>query len=395
VPWCGEGYYIDKSRVSGNHPYHLGGLFYFQEPSAMAVVEALNINEGDFVLDLCAAPGGKATQAGAKLKGTGLLVANEIVAKRAAIIAENTERFGLKNTVITNETPARLAEKFKEFFDKIIVDAPCSGEGMFRKEPQAIDEWSEEHTFSCAARQKNIVDSAIEMLKPGGYMVYSTCTFAPCENEGVCDYILEKYPDMALVPINMPMLSDANGKYCDTAHNMSGAKRIFPHKNKGEGHFIALFLKKGEPKKSDFACFKPRKTIGESETLYREFEKKFLNTSLEGNLCLFGENLYLTPSEINLDKIKTVRAGLHLGICKKGRFEPSYALALALKADDFKFSVNFGVQSDEILKYLHGDTLNAEVNGWCAVLCDGIPLGWVKGSGGILKNRFPKYRRIL
>ena len=191
VSWCSDGFYADKSKISGNHPYHLAGLFYFQEPSAMSTVSALNIESDDYVLDLCAAPGGKATQAGAFISKNGLLVANEIVKNRANILSDNIDRFGLTNAVVTNETPQKLAEKYVHFFDKIIVDAPCSGEGMFRKEPQAVDEWSVEHTVSCGVRQKHILDCAMKMLKGGGYIVYSTCTFAP---ESMCCYLQTSQP---------------------------------------------------------------------------------------------------------------------------------------------------------------------------------------------------------
>ena len=394
IPWCSYGFYADKEDISGKHPYHFAGLFYFQEPSAMAVVSALGIKKGDYVLDLCAAPGGKATQAGALLDGSGLLVANEINSKRAVILAENTERFGLKNTVVTNESPDSLAEKFAEFFDKIIVDAPCSGEGMFRKEPQAVDCWSEQHTFSCALRQQNIIDSALKMLKSGGRLIYSTCTFAPCENEGICDYILKKYPDMRLEKIYLNGLSNADGRLVNSSFDLSGAKRVYPHRQRGEGHFLALFAKNGNTSRKLFAAKKPDKKTAEALKMFRDFEKKALNTSFDGDFKLFGENLYYLPFALPLDGIKTIRAGLHLGTVKKGRFEPAHALALALKAEDFKNSVNFPCESDEIKKYLHGEALSGNSDGHGALLTDGYPLGWVKGSGGILKNKFPKNLRI-
>ena len=244
VLWCENGYYTDKKTISGKHPYHVGGLVYFQEPSAMLTVEALPIKEGDFVLDLCAAPGGKATQAAEKLGGTGLLVANEIIPKRAAILAENVQRMGIKNAVVTNETPEKLSSKYTEFFDKIIVDAPCSGEGMFKKEPQAVREWSIEHTISCGQRQKNILESAFKMLKGGGYLVYSTCTFAPCENEEVVLWVLENYPDVELVPITADGVSDGNSAWAGSETDLFGTKRIFPHKSKGEGHLLHFFIRK-------------------------------------------------------------------------------------------------------------------------------------------------------
>ena len=391
IPWCSEGFYADKNIISGNHPYHLAGLFYFQEPSAMSVAAALPIHGGERVLDLCAAPGGKATQAGALLSGSGILVANEIVKSRANILSGNIERMGIKNAVVTNETPQRLAEKYPRFFDRIIVDAPCSGEGMFRKEPQAIDEWSEEHTISCGVRQKNILQSAMQMLRGGGYLVYSTCTFAPEENEKVCAYMLENYNVELMTPENLDMLSEGRGEWSNSDFDMSKTRRIFPHRQKGEGHFTALFRSLdtdgGEAKK-----ITPEKCGGEK--LYREFEERFLNVRLDGVFCMFGENLYLLPHGIDIDKIKVVRAGLHLGIVRKNRFEPSHALCLALKKTDFKYSADYSSQSAELKKYLMGETLSSNENGWCAVTVNGYPIGWGKASGGVLKNHFPKYMRL-
>ncbi len=388
VKWCPNGYYAQKDIIDGNSPYHLGGLLYFQEPSAMAVVAALDIKEDDFVLDLCAAPGGKATHAAESLGDSGLLVANEIVKKRSTILAENIERMGIKNAVVTNESPKRLEEKFPEFFNKIIVDAPCSGEGMFRKEPQAVEEWSVAHTEACAERQKLILDSAIKMLAPGGELIYSTCTFAPAENEGVVEYILSNYPDMELMPITLPGLTAARGGLVNSGKDMSHAKRIFPHQQKGEGHFLALFKRSGEYIREST---KMRIKEPTEAKLYREFEKEFLNVTLSGGFELFGENLYLLPKGIEIDKLKVERPGLYLGKCKKGRFEPAHALALSLEASDFKNCF----EAEDIRKYLHGETLEAEIKGWCAVTYTGIPLGWAKGSDGVLKNHFPKHLRIL
>lgn len=393
VPWCANGFYADKSKIDGKHPYHTAGLFYFQEPSAMAAVEALDIRKGDYILDLCAAPGGKATQAADKLAGTGLLVANEIDRKRAPILAENIERFGLANTLVTNETPERLAERFPSFFDKIIVDAPCSGEGMFRKEPQAIAQWSIEYTNICAARSRTIIDNAIHMLRPGGQLVYSTCTFAPCENEGIAEYILNAYPDMTLLPIpQLSMLSDGSGEYIGSLHDLSAAKRIFPHRQNGEGHFIALFQKKSaELTERKVQTNKPIKTDLAS---YRAFEKNTLTVSFDGQFILFGENLYRLPTGIDrVDGLKIVRAGLHMGICKKGRFEPSHALALALTPEAVRNTIRLPLGSNELTRYLRGETLAYDGNGWTLVTVDGFSLGWGKASGGILKNHFPKYLR--
>lgn len=392
VSWCENGFYADKSKISGNHPYHIAGLFYFQEPSAMSTVSALPIEKSDYILDLCAAPGGKATQAGALLDENGLLVANEIIKSRANILSDNIERFGLTNTIVTNETPQKLAEKYPHFFDKIIVDAPCSGEGMFRKEPQAADQWSIEHTVSCGTRQKHILDCAMQMLKGGGYIVYSTCTFAPEENEQVCAYMLKNYNVELIVPKNLDILSRGKTDLSLSDCDMTKTRRIFPHKHKGEGHFVALF------RSLDNEIFekntKLNKNICDGEKLYREFEKGFLNTTLEGEFCLFGENLYLKPKNIDIDKIKSVRPGLHLGICRKNRFEPSHALCLALKKENFKNSMDFPCDSEILKKYLMGETIECDKKGWCAVTVNGYPIGWGKASNGILKNHFPKYMRL-
>ena len=395
VEWCPDGYYCDKSVISGNHPYHLAGLCYFQEPSAMSSVEAIKIEPDDFVLDLCAAPGGKATQAGLKLSPKGMLVANEIIPKRAQILAENIERMGISNAIVTNEAPEKLSERFEGFFDKIIVDAPCSGEGMFRKEPKAIEEWSINHTKTCAARQRHILACAYKMLVPGGSLIYSTCTFAPCENEETVCYVLENYPDMHLLDTGLTMLENGRNDWGDNKHDVTLAKRIFPHKNKGEGHFIALFKKDGEKPMRENVKFKEDKKCTDAVRLYKEFEKNTLNTELSGCFRLFGENLYLVPNGIELDKLKVVRAGLHLGVCKKNRFEPSHALALSLSAEQFKNKLSFSVNSAELSKYLHGETLTVDINGYLAVCVDDNPIGWAKGSQGIIKNHYPKYLRLL
>lgn len=392
IPWCADGFYTDKSVISGNHPFHCAGLFYFQEPSAMSAVEGLPIEEGDRILDLCAAPGGKSTQAGAKLNGSGLIVSNEIVKKRADILSENIERIGLTNAIVTNETPQRLSEKYPSFFDKIIVDAPCSGEGMFRKEPQAIEEWSVEHTVSCGIRQRHILDCAVKMLKPNGMLIYSTCTFAPEENEKIASYLIDAH-GMELTDMpKLKILEPGRTQWSESEHDMTKARRIFPHKQKGEGHFAALFRKNYGEDICD-AVSKPQKNSAAVE-LWKDFEKQYMNTSLDGDFMLFGENLYLKPKGIDIDKIKVIRCGLYLGQCKKNRFEPSHALALAMKKEDFKSVENFNYYDSQIKSYLTGNVINSDKSGWCAVCVNGYPLGWGKASNGILKNHYPKHLRI-
>ncbi|MBQ7573157.1 MAG: RsmF rRNA methyltransferase first C-terminal domain-containing protein [Clostridia bacterium] len=388
VPWCDDGYYISKSELSGTHPYHMGGLIYFQEPSAMSTVCALPINKGDFVLDLCAAPGGKATQVAGRLCGSGFLVANEIVKKRADILSDNIKRLGIKNAVVTNESPKNLENKFPHFFNKIIVDAPCSGEGMFRKEPQAVDCWSVEHTLSCADRQRHILDSAMSMLRGGGYLVYSTCTFSPDENEKIVDYVLDTYKNIELCDIkSLTALSNGIIK-CSKYENITYTKRIFPHKQNGEGHFVALFHNTDAKEDRNIKTAKAN-----NNALYREFENKFLNTHLDGTFVTFGDNLYLMSENIDLNKLKVVSPGLYLGTLKKNRFEPSYALALALKKEDFKNTLDCSL--DMINAYFKGETLKCGHNGWTALLYNGYPMGFGKASGGVLKNHYPKWLRLM
>lgn len=389
VPWCADAYCADKSIISGKHPYHAAGLVYFQEPSATAAVPLLGIKPGARVLDLCAAPGGKATQAAAALCGEGLLVANEIIPKRAKILSENIARMGIKNAVVTNESPERLAERFPEFFDYIILDAPCSGEGMFRKEPQAISEWSIAHTQACAVRQRHIADCAVKMLAAGGKMIYSTCTFAPCENEGTADYILEKYAEMRLLPISGENMTDGRGDWAGSVRDLSYTKRIFPHLADGEGHFFALF------EKTDGSRAQAATEKGIKSREYADFCAENLKNAPDGEIRPFGDRLYLLKENICLDKIKVVRAGLELGEVRKGRFVPSHALALALQRDDFARSIDFAADDARIAAYLRGETIDGDKKGWCAVCADGFTLGWGKASGGVVKNHYPKYLRTL
>jgi len=395
VDWCAEGYYADKSVISGSHPYHLAGLFYFQEPSAMCAAAALPIEAGDRVLDLCAAPGGKSTQAAAKLGGTGLLVANEIVGSRAQILSSNIERMGVRNAVVTNESPDSLAKVFPGYFDKMLVDAPCSGEGMFRKEPRAVTEWSVEHTVSCGERQKNILSSALEMLRPGGMLVYSTCTFAPEENEKIAAWLIEQGMEICPMP-ELSMLSSAVSEWGGGA-DVSAARRIYPHLHRGEGHFAALFRKRGDGERREQKIKKAAKAASPEDAvkLYRRLEKDILKAPLEGKIMLFGEGLYLVSEGIDVSGLRVLRCGLRLGTVKKNRIEPSHALALAMSADELKSRVELAPGDERLMRYLRGEVIECDAKGWCAVCVNGYPIGWGKASGGVLKNHFPKGLRAM
>lgn len=389
VPWEKSGFYIAEDKP-GKHPYHAAGLYYVQEPSAMAVVPCLDIRPGHRVLDLCAAPGGKSTQAAAYLQGQGLLVANEIEPKRARILSENIERMGIRNAVVTNNTPQQLEKVFEGYFDRIIVDAPCSGEGMFKKEEAALQDWSQEAVEGCAIRQKEIIESAGNMLKPGGLMVYSTCTFSTDENEGVIGSFLRKNPNFVVENIPKEYGFVPGFTQYGEGFSMEGAARLFPHKVKGEGHFLCLL----------------RKTIGsigsqdgmkntvkrEQLSDYYSFAESALKDGLNGNFYLKGEELYALPEGLcQVKGLRILRGGLHLGTLKKNRFEPSHALALALNQNQVKRCVNLSSSGEGIIKYLKGDILEVDMDdGWCLVTVDGYSIGWGKVSSGKMKNHYPK-----
>lgn len=352
VSWANEAYYFDENVRPGKHPYHEMGLYYIQEPSAMSAAALLAPKPGMRVLDLCAAPGGKSTQLATYLGDRGLLVSNEINTQRSRILSQNIERMGIKNAIVTNEDSFVLASHFPGLFNAIQVDAPCSGEGMFRKLPEAIEQWSIENVAICAARQKEILDNAAVMLKPGGVIVYSTCTFSKEENEDVIEYFLERHPDFTLEEM----------------------ERFWPHKVDGEGHFVAKLVRRGSVnelgadydvcedscnKVEDTGLKADRKTKKNKNSKNRKNETKpaltkenmkllseFLDETISedvaawiknSRLVMFGEQLYRLPDmEVDIKGLKVQRAGLHIGEFKKQRFEPSHSLALALKLNDAK-----------------------------------------------------------
>lgn len=377
VSWADNGFYYNKEDQPGKHPYHEAGVYYIQEPSAMAPVGLLEVQPGERVLDLCAAPGGKSTQIAAALQGKGLLLCNEIHPARAKILSENVERMGIRNACVTNETPAHLAEIFVEYFDKILVDAPCSGEGMFRKNEAACEEWSPENVELCAARQDEILDCAARMLRPGGRLVYSTCTFAPQENEGSISRFAERHPDFTV----------------------QKSMRLWPHKVKGEGHFMAVLQKAGEKEVTyrvsaagGRAKGIPEKNLAKEWADYFTFAKETLQSPLSGNYLKFGENLYLMPEDMpSIKGLKVLRPGLHIGTLKKNRFEPSHALALALAPTDAVHVWNLSSKEATVNAYLNGQTFPAEgEKGWYLICVDGFGIGWGKLAGGMMKNHYPK-----
>lgn len=382
VPWCEEGFYYTEGERPAKHPFYHAGLYYLQEPSAMSPGAILPIEAGDRVLDVCAAPGGKSTQLGAKLQGEGLLVANDISAGRAKALLKNIELFGIRNSVVMSESPEKLAERFSGFFNKILIDAPCSGEGMFRKERDMIKSWDEEMLAFCQKEQGEILESCAKMLRPGGMILYSTCTFAVEENEKSIGDFLEKHGEFSLVPIEKSHgFSDGIGEFHHCA-------RLYPHKIKGEGHFLALMQKEGSEEPISLAG-----EVGEKDkdlAPFHEFAKGVLKTKFEGTYKIFGESLYLLPKEMpSMKGLRALRTGWQLGTLKRGRFEPSQAFAMGLSKNDVANVADFPLEDDRVIRYLKGETVEDDgKDGWTLVCVDGFPLGWAKRQGGRLKNKY-------
>ncbi len=386
VPWARDGYYCDGGARPGQLVWHEAGLYYLQEASAMAPAELLGVAPGMRVLDLCAAPGGKSGQLAAALAGTGLLVSNEIHPKRAAVLAENLERLGVANALVLSEHPRRLAERFPDGFDRVLVDAPCSGEGMFRKEPAAAAGWSEETVAMCARRQREILQSAAAMVRPGGRLVYSTCTFSPEENEGVVSAFLRDNPDFSVAPAAGPGFAPGRPDWVDSpAPGLEDAARLWPHRLRGEGHFAAVLARAGEAPAAGWDAEPAPAVPGELTAFCRE-----AGAALPpGRPVAFGSRVFWAPEGLPaLRGLKVLRPGLALGEVRKGRFEPAHGWAMWLETAGS--TADFPADSREIAAYLAGEPVPGTARGWTLLRADGWSLGWVKGSGGMLKNHRPK-----
>ena len=404
ISWAVEGYYLSGDVNPGKNPLHDAGAYYIQEPSAMSVVGQTPISEGDRVLDLCAAPGGKSTYILSRLNHKGLLVSNEINPSRIRALGENLERFGAVNSIITNSDSSNLLTFFKGFFDKIFIDAPCSGQGMFRKDDFAIEDWSQDKVDECVAIQRQLIRDAYQMLRAGGMIIYSTCTFTRQENEAIIEDFLGDYPDANLLDMD----------------------RIWPHRDRGEGHFCARISKKvdkqgdQEAQDSDLLAFdkdshrdssresakkskKKQRSKAKSNRknqeylgLYEDFATDYLidgglRKLLEPGLAVKEERLHYQPLDYDLRGLKVLRSGLFIGEFKKNRFEPAHSLAMALKPSDVKYTLDFANDSDEIRAYLRGESIGTgQSRGWVLVSVEGVSLGWGKESNGILKNKYPK-----
>lgn len=379
-----DGYYFDYDHYPlGKSPFFLCGGYYIQEPSAMLVAHFLNIKNDDYVLDMCGAPGGKTCAIASQLSNDGLMITNDIVSLRAKILSENVERFGLKNTIVTNSDPIAFTKILPAFFDKIILDAPCSGEGMFRKNDQAVETWSMDKVNECATIQRNLLDAAMTLLKPGGQLIYSTCTYNTIENEQQIQYLLDHY-DCSLVPL-------------EKSHGMSEGigfqevVRLYPHRYQGEGHFIALIQKHGESKNTKVKAMKPSISKQNLE-LVKDFFNQYLNIKVPTHLYDNQKHIYaIMPQFPELKGIRVLRNGLYLGECKKNRFEPSLALALTLNKDDVKQSYTYHENDEQIKKYLHGESIEGtNQKGYGVLFVEDFPLSFYKESQSQAKNLYPK-----
>ena len=374
VPWEPNGFYYDPDSRPGLHVFHEAGVYYLQEASAMAPVALLDPKPGERVCDLCAAPGGKTTQIAGRMMGEGFLLCNEINPKRAKILSRNIERMAVANALVTNEHPGNLAKRFPDGFDKVLIDAPCSGEGMFRKEEAAVTDWSPETVEMCARRQAEILHSGARMVRPGGRLVYSTCTFAPEEDELAVAVFLESHPEFEPEIIEAPWFVPAP----------NGGHRMWPHKLLGEGHFAAVLRRKGEGE-----CEVTELPGAKTPREWLNFAKELEISLPAGKPVLFGQSLYWAPEGMpDLKGLKVERPGLELGTVKKDRFEPAHALALWLK--DCKNVQDFPAESPEMAKYIHGDVVPSKLRGWTLVTAGGYAIGWGKGDGNVLKNHYPK-----
>ncbi len=383
VPWCAEGFYYDGKERPAKHPYYHAGLYYLQEPSAMTPAALLPVSEGERVLDLCAAPGGKTTQLAAKLGRTGVLFANDVSAGRAKTLLKNVELAGIRNAVVLSERPERLAEKFPGFFDKILVDAPCSGEGMFRKEPEMVKSWNDAMLDFCRKEQAKILEACAGLLCSGGLLLYSTCTFSLEENEESISVFLQNHPEFRTHPIpkehgfaaGLPPLTDC--------------ARLYPHKIRGEGHFLALLEKTGTQASRELQ----QEQGGWEKEMepFADFAAEILREKPAGKYKRYGDGLYLLPEEMpETGGLRVLRSGWFLGTLKKGRFELSQAFAMGLKKEEVRQIVDFPLEDGRVLRYLKGETVESDTpDGWTLVCVDGFPLGWAKAQKGRLKNKYP------
>ena len=389
IPYVETGFYLDYDKI-GNHPFHHAGMIYVQDPGAMATAECLEIQPDWWILDLCAAPGGKSSQLRNKLGENGILVSNEIVHSRCKILTGNMERLGFRNTATTCLDPARIAQLFPETFDMIMVDAPCSGEGMFRKDDIAIREWSVDNVLHCAQRQKGILDHAVTALRPGGYLVYATCTFSLEENEMVVDHFLQEHPEFELIPVREAVQRytnngiSYNGCKCQ---NLYDARRFYPHKSRGEGQFMAVLHDK---RPSAPRPVKAKKSAGKIDPMIIDFLNDTLTDySLEQVSIYNGNPVYAAPA-VTMDKGVAFSYGVTIGEIRKNYIQPHHQFFMAM-GKQFKRQIELAPDSPELDRYLRGEEISVDCeNGWAVITTQGCSVGGVKVVVGRAKNHYPK-----
>lgn len=394
VPWIPNGFYYEGTERPAKDPYYYAGLYYLQEPSAMTPAMLLPVEPGDRVLDLCGAPGGKSTELGVKLAGKGVLISNDISNSRAKALLKNLDLWGISNICVTSETPDKLADVFGPWFDKILIDAPCSGEGMFRKDDDMVKSYEERGPEYYSEIQKEITDQAVRMLAPGGLLLYSTCTFSRCEDEEIICHILENHQEMEL--IRLPLFEGASGGI-----GLDGCIRLFPHKIKGEGHFISLLRKNGGGAERTAAGSRERsrtepqgKKAPALPTELTDFLALMNREFDDSRIMIKNDSVYYLPENFAPAKeLRYLRTGLLLGELKNKRFEPGQALAMTLHAEEFRQTISWKKEDDRVIRYLKGETISltpeeGPVKGWCLICVDGYPLGFAKGTGMALKNKY-------
>ncbi len=399
IPWIPNGFFYEAAETPAKHPYYYAGLYYLQEPSAMTPASLLDIEPGDLVLDTCAAPGGKTTELAARTAGEGVVITNDISSSRVKALLKNIERCGYKNTVITSVATDQLKAEFPETFDKILVDAPCSGEGMFRKDPALIKSWAQRGPAYYQSIQQQILLDAADMLKPGGRMVYSTCTFSPDENEAVIQHLLDHRDDMEIVrPQWYEGFDHGHPEWIrNGSAELANTVRIWPHRMDGEGHFVAL-LHKHERAATAPAIRRHKAAVYRPAAAVTEFLDRLMVQlpELAGDqLTLIGDKLLLLPAAMpDCSALRVLRSGLYLGDIRKGRFTPSQALAMHLNPEQFPEVLTIPADDERVIRYLKGETLDltglrpSSSQGWQLVCVDQYPLGWGKVTGPGLKNKY-------
>lgn len=399
VPWCPNGFYYEKTEKPAKHPYYFAGLYYIQEPSAMTTASLLPVEEGDVVLDLCAAPGGKSTELAAKLNGTGLLVTNDISNSRAKALLKNIEVFGVGNALVTSEPPNELAKRFPSFFDKILIDAPCSGEGMFRKQSNMTKAWESNGVDLFVGLQRSILKEAVTMLKPGGTIIYSTCTFSKEENEQSIEYLLSL--DESLCIVELPMIEGfdiGHPEWGNTGNeDLTKCRRLWPHRIEGEGHFVAMVKKDvnlSQPVNAPVMdyTFTKDKLSKEAEEFIQSLDYPFDMSRFD----VQKERVFYIPKKMPFVKgLRILRCGLYMGDMKKNRFEPSQSLAMFLKSSEYPNTIKLHAEDERVIKYLKGETIELTEeeekqakDGMCLICVMDYPLGFGKLNRGTVKNKY-------